>query len=420
MIRILPYRDSRQLLERRAARLDEAERVVAPIIRDVRLRGDAALLDYARRFDDFSGTTFRVSRAECATAANGLPASFWDAVDVAAANVREYARTQLPSDSMVEVSDGRRLGQIVRPLESMGAYIPSGRYPLPSTMLMTVIPAQIAGVRRTCVASPRPNAETLAIAHRLGITDVFRLGGAQAIAAFAYGTASVPRVQRIVGPGNIYVAAAKKLVAGDVGIDFIAGPTEIVVIAHDGNPNWIAADMLAQAEHDTDASAILLTTSQALSAAVRSEIERQLVSLPTAEVARQAIDRFGAIVVCDDIEQAIEFSNRLAPEHLALHEPEWLGRIESAGSVFLGACSPEAAGDYATGPNHVLPTSGAAHLRGGLSAADFVKVISVQELSSDALGRLTPTIATLARVEGLEAHARSAEIRREVTDVTPC
>lgn len=417
MIRILYCQDARPLLGRRTARLAEAEQVVAPMLRDVRARGDAALLDYARQFDGFQGSDFLVSPAECAAASEQLPSSFWEAVDTAAANIAEYARTQLPRDAMVEYPDGRRLGQIVRPLESMGAYIPAGRYPLPSTLLMTMVPAQVAGVRRICIASPHPSAETLGIAHRYGVTDVFRIGGAQAIAAFAYGTASIPRVERIVGPGNIYVAAAKKLVAGDVGIDFVAGPTEIVIIARDGNPRWIAADMLAQSEHDTDASAILLTTSRPLADAVAMEIELQLTTLPTAEVARKAIDQFGAIVLCDDVDQALEFANRLAPEHLALHEPAWLDLVENAGGVFLGPSSPEAAGDYASGPNHVLPTSGAARLRGGLSAADFVKVISVQALSPAALAQLTPAILTLARAEGLEGHARSVEMRGEVDNV---
>jgi len=413
VIRILSFQEAQPLLARRSAQLAEAEQVVAPILRDVRTRGDAALFDYARKFDSFTGDSFVVSPAECAAAAAQLPASFWAAVDTATANIAEYARTQLPHNSMVEYPDGRRLGQIVRPIESMGAYIPAGRYPLPSTLLMTMVPAQVAGVRRIGIASPRPSVETLGIAHRFGVTDVFRIGGAQAIAAFAYGTESIPGVARIVGPGNIYVAAAKKLVAGDVGIDFVAGPTEIVIIARDGNPRWIAADMLAQAEHDTDASAILLTTSHPLATAVAGEIERQIATLPTGAVAREAIDRFSAVVLCDDIEQALEFSNRLAPEHLALHEPGLLDRIENAGSVFLGPNSPEAAGDYASGPNHVLPTSGAARLRGGLSAADFVKVISVQELTPAALTQLTPAITTLARAEGLEAHARSVEMRGE-------
>jgi histidinol dehydrogenase len=245
----------------------------------------------------------------------------------------------------------------------------------------------------------------------LGIENVFRIGGAQAIAAMAYGTETVPRVDRIVGPGNIYVAAAKKLVAGDVLIDFVAGPTEIVVIAEDGNSRWIAADMLAQAEHDTDACSILLTTSRSLADAVAAEIERQLETLPTAEVARQAIANNSAIVVCSSLQQAVEFSNLLAPEHLALYDESLLPNIRNAGSVFLGPYSPEAAGDYASGPNHVLPTAGAARVRGGLSALDFVKIVSVQRLSQNALRSLTPAITTIARAEGLEAHARSVEVR---------
>jgi histidinol dehydrogenase len=276
---------------------------------------------------------------------------------------------------------------------------------------MNVIPAQEAGVKTTCVACPHPSAEILGLAEWLGVTHFFRMGGAQAIAALAYGTETVPRVERIVGPGNIYVAAAKKLIAGETGIDFVAGPTEIVIIAAEGNAKWIAADMLAQAEHDVDASAILLTTSRELAAQVAEELERQLAVLPTANVARPSIDANGAIVVLDSMERAVEISNALAPEHLALHDAALLGSIQNAGSVFLGPSSPEAAGDYASGPNHVLPTSGQARLRGGLSAADFVKVVSVQELSRDALKRLTSSITTLARAEGLEAHARSVEAR---------
>jgi histidinol dehydrogenase len=293
----------------------------------------------------------------------------------------------------------------------MGAYIPAGRYPLPSTLLMTVIPAQVAGVGVTCVACPNPTPEILGIAAWLGVTHLFRMGGAQAIAALAYGTETVPKVDRIVGPGNIYVAAAKKLIAGEAGIDFVAGPTEIVIIAADGNPRWLAADMLAQAEHDVDASSILLTTSRALADAVAAEIERQLTTLPTATVARPSIESNGAIVVVDSLDRAVEFSNALAPEHLSLHDAGLLPAIKHAGSVFLGPWSTEAAGDYASGPNHVLPTSGAARLRGGLSAADFVKVISVQELTPAGLAKLTPAVAALARAEGLEAHARSAEVR---------
>jgi histidinol dehydrogenase len=263
----------------------------------------------------------------------------------------------------------------------------------------------------TCVACPNPSTEILGIAAWLGVTDLFQMGGAHAIAALAYGTATVPRVDRIVGPGNAYVAAAKKLLAGEVGIDFVAGPTEIVIIAADGNAAWIAADMLAQAEHDLDASAILITTSRALANAVAQGIQRQLLTLPTAPIAHESIRWNGAIIVVDSLDEAIEIANELAPEHLALQDRSLLAKVRHAGSVFLGEYSPEAAGDYASGPNHVLPTAGAARIRGGLSAADFVKVISVQELTPAGLAALTPTITTLARAEGLEAHARSVEIR---------
>ena len=407
MIRILDYKDASPLLTRKTQRLEEAERVVAPILEDVRRRGDAALLEYASKFDGFEGSSVRIP------VTGTLQPHFEDAVHIAAANIREYACLQLPQERFVEYPDGRRLGQIVRPLDSMGAYTPAGRYPLPSTLLMNVIPAQVAGVKTTCVACPRPSPEIMGIAAWLGVTHFFQMGGAQAIAALAFGTETVPRVDRIVGPGNIYVAAAKKLIAGETGIDFIAGPTEIVIIAAEGNARWIAADMLAQAEHDVDASAILLTTSRQLAESVAQQIEEQLKTLPTADVARPSIEQNGAIVIVDALERAVEFSNALAPEHLALHDQQFLASIQNAGSVFLGPASPEAAGDYASGPNHVLPTSGAARMRGGLSSADFVKVISIQELSPEALAKLTPAITTLARAEGLEAHARSVEARRD-------
>jgi histidinol dehydrogenase len=407
MIRILDLENARGLITRKTVRLEEAERVVAPILADVRTRGDAALLEYARKFDGFTGAAVRMPME------GTLAPQMLRAVEIAAANIRECARRQLPLESSVSFEDGRRIGQIVRPIDSMGAYIPAGRYPLPSTVMMTVIPAQVAGVATTCLACPNPSAEILGIAKWLGVTHLFRIGGAQAIAALAYGTETVPKVDRIVGPGNIYVAAAKKLIAGEVGIDFVAGPTEIVIIASEGDPRWLAADMLAQAEHDVDASSILLTTSRALAEAVGVEIERQLETLSTSEVARASIAGNGAIVMVDSLDEAVEFSNQLAPEHLSLHHPELLAGIKHAGSVFIGPFSPEAAGDYATGPNHVLPTSGVARIRGGLSAADFVKVISVQELSKAGLEKLTPAIATLARAEGLEAHARSVEVRRE-------
>jgi histidinol dehydrogenase len=350
----------------------------------------------------------RVPEADLAVT---LGAEFRRAIEVAAKNIRAYAEMQLPCEKWVDCGDGRRLGQIVRPLESMGAYIPAGRYPLPSTLLMTVIPAQVAGVRTICVASPNPSKEILGTARWLGVRDVFRVGGAQAIAAMAFGTESVPKVDRIVGPGNIYVAAAKKLLAGEVGIDFVAGPTEIVIIAAEGDARWIAADMLAQAEHDVEASAILLTTSRDLAERVAAEVARQLETLPTASVASEAIHNNSAAVLVSSLAEAVDASNRLAPEHLALHDASLLGAIQHAGSVFLGSMSTEAAGDYATGPNHVLPTSGVARIRGGLSSADFVKIISVQELTAAGLAKLRPTVTTLARAEGLEAHARSVEVR---------
>jgi histidinol dehydrogenase len=405
MLRIVPLNEAKGFVTRKAVRLSEAEAVVAPILEAVRSRGDEAVLEYARKFDGLEGG-LTVSTADAS-----VSPQFQSALETAAKNVREYAALQLPRDTWTEFPDGRRLGSIVRPLESMGAYIPAGRYPLPSTLLMTVIPAQVAGVRTICVASPHPSAEILAAAKFLGIENIFRIGGAQAIAALAFGTATVPKVDRIVGPGNLYVAAAKKLLAGEVGIDFVAGPTEIVIIAEDADPRYIAADMLAQAEHDVEASSILLTTSRSLAEQVALEVTRQLESLATAPVACEAIRNNSAVILCPSMDAAVEASNQLAPEHLAIYDAALLPKIQHAGSVFIGPSSPEAAGDYATGPNHVLPTSGAARIRGGLSSADFVKVISVQELTRGSLLNLAPAITTLARAEGLEAHARSIEVR---------
>jgi histidinol dehydrogenase len=389
--------------------------VVRPILAAVRKRGDKAVIEYAMKFDKFDRKSPVVSADELTAAAAALTPAFRDAISVAANNIREYAAFQMPViRSGVDLSPGIRVGQIMRPIDAVAAYIPAGRYPLPSTVMMTVIPAQVAGVPNICLTTPRPVAEILGTAELLGVRNVFLLGGAHAIAAFAYGTKTIPRADRIVGPGNIYVAAAKKLLAGEVGIDFIAGPTEILMIAADGEPKWIAADMLAQAEHDTDASAILLTTSKTLAEAVATEIQAQLATLPTSAVARKSIDNNSAIILVRSLEEAVEISNEFAPEHLSIPDASLLGSVRHAGSVFIGPMSPEAAGDYASGPNHVLPTSGAARLRGGLSAADYVKIISTQEVSADALRRLSPAITTLARAEGLEAHARSVEARFDV------
>lgn len=411
MLRILESKDMGRLLARRAAKMADAEEAVRPILEAVRKRGDKGLMEYARKFDRLERKSVAVSAAELEAASGRLSEEFRSAVKVAAANVRRYAEKQIPKETMASFAPGLQLGQLVRPLDTVGAYIPAGRYPLPSTVIMTAVPALAAGVPNVCVACPKPVDEVWGTAHSLGVHKVFQMGGAQAVAAFAYGTKTVPRADRIVGPGNIYVAAAKKLLAGEVGIDFVAGPTEILIIAADGDPRFLAADMLAQAEHDTDASAILLTTSRELGERVAAEVERQLETLPTAAVARKAIARNSAVIVVGALEEAVELSNRFAPEHLSIHHEELLPAIRHAGSVFVGAFSPEAAGDYASGPNHVLPTSGVARLRGGLSALDFVKVVSVQKLDAKALARLAPAITTLARAEGLEAHARSVEVR---------
>lgn len=411
LLRILPRTRATSLLKRRQLTFDEAIRTVEPILAAVQKDGDKALLEYARKFDSFDRKSPRVSAKECEAAAKQLSPEFVRAVKASAKNIRDFAKFQIPKPGSIELAPGLKLGYLVRPLDTVAAYIPSGRYPLPSTLLMTTQPAQVAGVPNICVTSPRFVPEIFGAAHLLGVTNTFLLGGAHAIAAFAFGTKSVPKADRIVGPGNIYVAAAKKLLAGDVGIDFVAGPTEILIIADKGNPRWIAADMLAQAEHDTDAAAILLTTSTKLAEQVAAEVDRQLETLPTAAVARVALKRNSAILIVDTLEEACELSNRFAPEHLSIPNDKLLKHLRHAGGIFIGGYSPEAAGDYSSGPNHVLPTSGAARLRGGLSAADYVKVITTQQLTADALQALAPSITTLARAEGLEAHARSVEER---------
>jgi len=400
-----------KILARRGLRIRRAEAVVRPILEAVRKRGDHALLEYARRLDGLKENTVAVPPQALEQAAEALPTAFRRAVELCSAQIWEFCQLQMPRSWRKQVRPGLSVGQIVRPLDSVAAYIPGGRHPLPSTLMMTLIPAQVAGVKTISASSPAPHPLTLGTAGMLGLKNFFQMGGAQAVAAFAYGTETVPRASRIVGPGNIYVAAAKKLLAGEVGIDFLAGPTEILIIAGDGNPGWLAADMLAQAEHDPDASALLLTNSSRLARAVAGQVRRRLTALPTRRVAERSIAANGAIVVTRTLEEAVELANRFAPEHLSVPDASFLDKISSAGSVFVGPWSPEAAGDYATGPNHVLPTGGAAALRGGLSVADFVKVISVQQLNRRGLESMAETITTLARAEGLEAHARSVEAR---------
>jgi len=404
MIRLLNLDEASTVLLRQDDRLRDALEVVAPIVSDVRFGGDRSVRKYAQRFDGFTSDSFAVPTG--GKISNDLE----KALDRASTNIRDFAQQQLVKSWSMVVGE-RVLGQIVKPLNAVGVYVPAGRYPLLSTMLMAVIPAQVAGVREITIACPQPTSEMLGLAARLGITNILQVGGAQAIAAMAYGTETIVRVERIVGPGNAYVAAAKKLVSSDVAIDFVAGPSEIVIIASDGNPTWIAADMLAQAEHDVDARAILITTSIDLANKVQKELEKQMDSLPTASVARVAIERNSAIVLCDSDDDAVALSNSIAPEHLSLYDETLVVGVTNAGSIFLGPFSPEAAGDYASGPNHILPTSGVAAIRGGLSVNDFVKVITTQRLTRGALQELGSTVSTMARAEGLEAHARSVEVR---------
>src|SRR5580698_10355083 len=335
MIRILESKAMGRLLTRRAARFNEAEEVVRPILETVRTRGDKGLLELARKFDNLERKSVRVPVEELAEAASRLTPGFRSAVEIAAHNVRRFAERQLPAEYTGSFGPGLRLGQIVRPLDTVGCYIPAGRYPLPSTLIMTAVPARVAGVKNISVACPRPVTEVYGTAHILGIDQVFQMGGAQAIAAFAFGTKTVPRADRIVGPGNIYVAAAKRLLAGEVGIDFIAGPTEIVIIASDAgeaDPRHIAADMLAQAEHDVEASSILLTTSKELAEQVVQEVGRQLQTLTTAPIACEAIRNNSAVILCPSIDAAVEASNRLAPEHLVIYDESLLPKIRHAGS----------------------------------------------------------------------------------------
>ncbi|HVT13230.1 MAG TPA: histidinol dehydrogenase [Fimbriimonadaceae bacterium] len=411
-IKILKSSEADALLSRKAVRMAEAEEIVKPILDAVRTRGDAALFEYARKFDGLDGPLVADPRDLDQAAAEVSPV-FRNAVEVSMANIRAFAKLQMPREFRTELAPGHIVGQIVRPVDTIAAYVPGGRYPLPSTVLMTAVPAAVAGVPNIWVTTPKANRETYAAAAMAGVRNLARLGGSQAIAAFAFGTETIPRADRIVGPGNIYVAAAKKLLAGEVGIDFVAGPTEVLIVANEGNPAWIAADMLAQAEHDADAASLLLTTSSELARAVAQEIEKQLETLSTATTARLAIDTNSAIVLTESTSESVDLSNRVAPEHLCLHDPRLLSQIRHAGSVFLGPYSPEAAGDYSTGPNHVLPTAGAARLHGGLSVQDFVKVVTIQELSPEALHSIADAATTLARAEGLEGHARSIEVRRE-------
>lgn len=397
------------LEQRGGAALDAVTPVVRRIVNDVRKGCDRALLRYAFTFDALSGTdSVRVSQDEMSAAWDETSIALRDALTTAAEQIRSFAVNQLPASWSESPTEGLMTGQLVRPLNAVGCYVPSGRHPLPSTLLMTAIPAQVAGVARLVVVSPKPARETLAAAHLLGITEFYRLGGAHAVAALAYGTATIARVDKIVGPGNLYVTAAKRMVAFDCAIDMLAGPTEIVVCSETGNAVEIAADLVAQAEHDPEALAIFVTTRLDLATDVVAHAKKQSRGNLTA---REALERNGLAIVAGDVEEARAITNRLAPEHLTVDAAGDLDWVENAGSVFIGRWSAQPMGDYISGPNHTLPTGGMARVRGGLSVNDFVKLITVQQYNLRALRELGPRAALLADAEGLSAHAEAIRMR---------
>ena len=427
MIQILKFSDNDfvakfQRIEQRADGVPAGiEETVKTIIADVRQRGDAALFELSKKFDriDLDATNIEVSEAELDTALANVSDESLAALQLAADRIATYHAKQKQETWLSTDEDDVLLGQMVRPLDRVGIYIPGGKAAYPSSVLMNAIPAKVAGVGEVIMVVPMPGGEmnphVLAAAKIAGVDRIFKLGGAQAVAALAYGTESVPRVDKVTGPGNIYVATAKRLVFGQVDIDMIAGPSEILVINDgSGDAAHIAADLLSQAEHDELASAILVTSSEAMAAAVQREIEVQLQQLSRETIARQSIDDYGAIIVAENVAEAIEFSNRIAPEHLelAVDNPfEILSAIRHAGAIFMGHHTPEAAGDYLAGPNHTLPTGGTARFFSPLSLDDFVKKSSILSFSAEGLQRLGKEIVHIAELEGLEAHAKSVSIR---------
>jgi histidinol dehydrogenase len=396
-----------RLLGRSAARSRDVERAAAEIVGRVRRGGDRALRAYAKTFDRLDGP-LELDAAVLRAGARSVPADVKAAIELAAANIRAVAARQVPRSWSVSPVPGLRITQRVTPLDRVGCYVPGGRYPLPSSLLMTAIPAVTAGVREVFAVCPRPDPAVMFAALEAGVTRLFRIGGAHAVAALAYGTESIPRVDKIVGPGNAYVAAAKALVAADGGIDFFAGPSEIAVVSSGGVAEWIAADLIAQAEHDPDARAILFTPSARLARAVAGEVASQL---PVTGPAALALKKNGGIVLSATLRESIALCQSLAPEHAVCDDDRVAAKLTRAGTVFVGSLSAQACGDYVTGSNHVLPTSGAAAARGGLSAADFVRVSSVQRISRAALERIGPAAVALAGAEGLTAHARSVQVR---------
>ncbi len=376
----------RELLAPERVRDGATERRVARIVSAVRKDGDKALLRFARSLDRLEGP-MEVSRAEMKRAAASVSRAVRASIRTAARNIRAVAKQQVPKPWRLTVAPGVTVEQRVTPLERVGCYVPGGRYPLPSSLLMTAIPAKTAGVSEVVVACPRPDAVVMAAALEAGVSRLFRVGGAHAVAALAYGTDSIPRVDKIVGPGNRFVAAAKALVAADCGIDFYAGPTEIVIVASKGPASWIAADLIAQAEHDPDARAVLITPNAALATDVAVHVQARM---PASGPARASLDAHGGVIVTKSLAEAIELANEAAAEHLVVDDDRVAAKIRRAGSLFVGPWSAQVAGDYAIGCNHVLPTAGTARVRGGLSAADFVRQITVQRVTKKGLSTHRP------------------------------
>jgi len=416
--------DEFQLDRRIDTENEEQQAAARTIVERVRAEGDKAVLEFTAAFDkaELTADRLRVTAEELQEAYASVDEPFLDAIRSAAANIRAYHEKQLKQSWIDVQPNGTTLGQIVRPLSRVGVYVPGGKAAYPSSVLMNIIPASVAGVKEIVMVTPPATGGTegidpyiLVAAAEAGVSEVYRVGGAQAIAALAYGTETIPRVDKIVGPGNIYVALAKRLVYGVVDIDSIAGPSEIVVVADEGaNAAFIAADLLSQAEHDEMASAVLLTPSRALAEAVQAEVERQLDALPRRAIAAESVRRHGAILLTASLEEAIAISNRLAPEHLELMVADplaWLGRIENAGAIFLGPYSAESVGDYYAGPNHVLPTNGTARFFSPLGVDTFLKRSSLIAYSREALLEGAERIMTLARREGLEGHARAIQVR---------
>ena len=395
---------------------------VSTILEDVRVNGDSALRKYNLLFDRADTPELEISREEILAAVQRLDPALLKVLETAAANIRAYHQRQVRHDYLERERDGVVLGQLSLPIEKVGIYVPGGTAAYPSTVLMNAIPAKLAGVEKIILVSPPGKAGTipdqiLAAAHVAGVDRVFRVGGAQAIAALAYGTETIPNVYKIVGPGNIYVSMAKKMVYGKVAIDMIAGPSEVMVVA-DGtaNPAWVAADLLSQAEHDKLACAILVTDSMEVAEKTAQELERQVEQLPRKEIARASLDAYGRIFVTDSLKKALDVANEIAPEHLEIYTQnpfDYLSQIRNAGSVFLGPYTTEPLGDYLAGPNHVLPTSGTAKFASALSVDDFIKKTQISYFTREAERKAADDVALFARSEGLEAHARAALIRKE-------